>query len=123
MSKNITQVVPYPPNTTTIDCEIFHKVLRNVHMMKFELEQESWMLEGACSSMDSDLFFPIGSSMKAMKQIAEAKAVCNECSVKLDCLEYAISTNQDSGVWGGATEDERKTIRREYRKTGKLVNY
>ena len=39
-------------------------------MMKFELEQESWMLEGACSSMDSDLFFPIGSSMKAMKQIA-----------------------------------------------------
>ena len=38
-------------------------------MMKFELEQESWMLEGACSSMDSDLFFPIGSSMKAMKQI------------------------------------------------------
>ena len=30
-------------------------------------------------------------------------------------------TNQDSGVWGGATEDERKSIRREYKKTGTLV--
>ena len=45
-----------------------------------------------------------------------------ECEVKIDCLEYAIRTNQDSGVWGGTTEDERKSIRREYKKTGTLVN-
>ena len=35
--------------------------------------------------------------MKALKQAAEAKAICNECDVKIDCLEYAIRTNQDSG--------------------------
>ena len=37
--------------------------------------------------------------MKALKQAAEAKAICNECDVKIECLEYAIRTNQDSGVW------------------------
>ena len=47
--------------------------------------------------------------------------MCIRDSVKIDCLEYAIRTNQDSGVWGGTTEDERKSIRREYKKTGTLV--
>ena len=45
------------------------------------------------------------------------------CVVKVDCLEYAISSNQDSGVWGGTTEEERKSIRREYRRTGSLLNF
>ena len=60
--------------------------------------------------------------MKAIKQANEAKAICNECVVKIDCLEYAIITNQDSGVWGGTTEEERKSLRREYRKNGSLLN-
>ncbi len=77
-------------------------------MMKFELEQESWMLEGACSSMDSDLFFPIGSSMKAMKQIAEAKAVCNGCPVRIECLDEAKEIAEPFGIWGGLNEVERK---------------
>ncbi len=94
-----------------------------MQVLNFDIEQESWMLEGACSNLDSDLFFPVGSSMKAMKKSLEAKAICNECPVKLDCLEYALNTNQDSGIWGGTTEDERKSIRREYRKTGNLINY
>ena len=62
-----------------------------MQVLNFDLEQESWMLEGACSNLDSDLFFPVGSSMKAMKQSMEAKAICNECPVKLDCLEYALN--------------------------------
>ena len=71
----------------------------------------------------SELFFPVCSSMKAIKQSNEAKAICNECVVKIDCLEYAILTNQDSGVWGGTTEEERKSLRREYRKNGSLLNF
>jgi Transcription factor WhiB. len=61
--------------------------------------------------------------MKAIKQTNEAKAICNECVVKIDCLEYAIRTNQDCGVWGGTTEEERKSLRREYRKKGSLLNF
>ena len=61
--------------------------------------------------------------MKALKQSNEATAICNECPVKIDCLEYAINTNQDSGIWGGTTEEERKNLRRQYKKTGFLINY
>ena len=68
-----------------------------MQIVNFDLEQELWMQEGACVFADPDLFFPVGSSMKALKQAAEAKAICNECDVKIDCLEYAIRTNQDSG--------------------------
>ena len=117
-------MLPYVFNFSTInslDCETFHKVRNNVQIVNFDLEQELWMQEGACVFADPDLFFPVGSSMKALKQAAEAKAICNECDVKIDCLEYAIRTNQDSGVWGGTTEDERTSIRREYKKTGTLV--
>ena len=50
-----------------------------MQIVNFDLEQELWMQEGACVFADPDLFFPVGSSMKALKQAAEAKAICNEC--------------------------------------------
>ena len=79
------------------------------------------MLEGGCVYSDTELFFPVGSSMKAMKQANEAAAICMEVLCN-ECLDYAIRTNQDSGIWGGTTEEERKSIRRHYRKTGLVVN-
>lgn len=94
-----------------------------MQILNFDLEQEAWMEEGSCVYANTELFFPVGSSMKAIKQSNEAKAICNECPVKVACLEYAISSNQDSGVWGGTTEEERKSIRREYRRTGSLLNF
>ena len=115
---------PYKFKFSTIKrlaCEMFHKVMENVQMLKMEFEQEDWMLEGGCVYSDTELFFPVGSSMKAMKQSNEAKAICMECPVVTECLEYAIRTNQDSGIWGGTTEDERKSIRRQYRKTGLVI--
>jgi hypothetical protein len=42
-------------------------------MLNIDFEQEDWMLEGGCVYADTDLFFPVGSSMKAMKQANEAK--------------------------------------------------
>ena len=60
-----------------------------MQILNFDLEQEAWMEEGSCVYANTELFFPVGSSMKAIKQANEAKAVCNECVVKIDCLEYA----------------------------------
>jgi WhiB family redox-sensing transcriptional regulator len=34
--------------------------------------------------------------------------------VRVDCLDYALETNQDSGIWGGTSEDERRALRRQY---------
>lgn len=70
-----------------------------------------WASLGACQDSDPDLFFPIATSGPALQQMAEAKAVCARCPVRVDCLSYALDTGQDAGVWGGASAEERQEIR------------
>jgi WhiB family redox-sensing transcriptional regulator len=62
--------------------------------------------------MDPELFFPIGTTGPALDQIAAAKQVCACCPVKAQCLEFALQTRQDAGIWGGLDEDERRMLRR-----------
>jgi WhiB family redox-sensing transcriptional regulator len=38
--------------------------------------------------------------------------VCNECPVRVECLDYALTTNAQFGVFGGMSEDERRRVRR-----------
>jgi WhiB family redox-sensing transcriptional regulator len=63
---------------------------------------------------DPELFVPVGNTGPAVDQIDQAKSVCRECGVSTHCLEYAIKENQDTGVWGGLSEDERKSLKRKY---------
>ncbi len=72
----------------------------------------SWRSNSLCRDTDPDLFFPIGTTGHALTQIERAKEVCGECPVSIECLEFALETNQDSGIWGGTSEEERRTIRR-----------
>ena len=44
-----------------------------------------------------------------------AKKVCRGCPVRIDCLLYATETQQEYGVWGAATEPERRRLRRKLR--------
>ena len=71
-----------------------------------------WREISACRDTDPELFFPVGTTGIAVDQIASAKAVCNQCLARVECLEFALETNQDSGVWGGASEEERRALRR-----------
>ena len=73
---------------------------------------ESWRGSAACRSVEPDLFFPIGTTGTALHHIAAAKAVCATCPVTSECLDFALETNQDSGVWGGTSEEERRQLRR-----------
>ena len=45
-------------------------------------------------------------------RIEKAKTVCGRCTVTEICLQYALETGQDSGVWGGLSEDERRALKR-----------
>ena len=76
---------------------------------------DRWRDEAACAVTDSDLFFPVGVTGPAVGQIAAAKAVCATCAVQAQCLEFAIATNQEYGVWGGTSEEERRVLRRAWR--------
>jgi WhiB family redox-sensing transcriptional regulator len=73
---------------------------------------DTWRANSSCRDTDPDLFFPVGTTGPALEQIASAKAVCNSCEAKEPCLEFALTTNQDSGVWGGTSEEERRKLRR-----------
>ncbi|MEI6496782.1 MAG: WhiB family transcriptional regulator [Actinomycetota bacterium] len=73
----------------------------------------SWRTRAICRDTDPDLFFPVGTTGQALVQIARAKEVCGECPVQNDCLEYALETNQDAGIWGGLDEEQRRNIRRQ----------
>ena len=73
----------------------------------------TWRDQALCRDTDPELFFPVGTTGTALTQIARAKQVCGECSVRIDCLDFALSTNQDSGIWGGLCEEERRVIRRQ----------
>jgi WhiB family transcriptional regulator, redox-sensing transcriptional regulator len=75
----------------------------------------AWRQDAACISVDTETFFPIGLTGQALDQTLMAKRVCASCPVSDCCLEFALRTNQDHGVWGGRTEEERRTIRRSRR--------
>jgi WhiB family redox-sensing transcriptional regulator len=75
-----------------------------------------WLPEARCIGNDPELFFPVGTSDAALAQTAEAKHICGTCSVRPDCLEWALATFQDAGVWGGLDEEERRVIRRARRR-------
>ena len=72
----------------------------------------SWRNGAACRNSDPDLFFPAGTTGISLADIAKAKAVCRSCVVVGQCLQYALETNQETGVWGGTSEDERRRLRR-----------
>jgi WhiB family redox-sensing transcriptional regulator len=67
----------------------------------------AWQDYANCRGADADLFFPErGASTR------KAKAICNACEVKAECLEYAIVNGEKFGIWGGMSERERRRVRR-----------
>lgn len=71
-----------------------------------------WRHRAICVDEDPELFFPIGDDGPSLLQITEAKTVCRRCPVVSDCLNWAIESGQDAGVWGGMSEDERRALKR-----------
>lgn len=71
-----------------------------------------WRHRAICRREDPELFWPVGTSGPALQQIAEAKSVCRRCPVQAACLEWALESGQDGGVWGGMSEDERRALKR-----------
>lgn len=68
----------------------------------------AWQDFANCKGADPDLFFPErGASTR------QAKSICRECSVRDECLEFAIVSSEKFGIWGGLSERERRKIRKE----------
>ena len=72
--------------------------------------QTSWREQAACKGQDTAVFFPASDA-----EAGPAKAICATCPVRDLCLEWALATHQEDGVWGGLTDNERRRLRRRRR--------
>jgi WhiB family redox-sensing transcriptional regulator len=75
----------------------------------------AWRRHAACRGLDPEIFFPAIDD-DADGAFEDAKAVCTVCAVKETCLEFALQVREKEGVWGGATEKERRRILRQRRR-------
>ena len=67
--------------------------------------QLDWMRDGHCRHYPPAAFFPSdGVGVDA------ARKICATCKVQEACLEYALVSRIDHGVWGGCSERERRRI-------------
>ncbi len=69
-----------------------------------------WRQRAACRGVDPDIFYPVSD-----EEADEAKAICRSCTVREACLEWALNRRERDGVWGGATERERRRMIRQRR--------
>jgi WhiB family redox-sensing transcriptional regulator len=75
--------------------------------LPFLVDRPEWMRRGACRGVDQSVFFPprgVGGTA--------AKAICAECSVRGDCLAFAMDDDALLGTWGGTSSKERQAMRR-----------
>ena len=74
---------------------------------------DEWMQRAACKGMDPEIFFPEAAHGPAGD---EARAVCETCPVRVQCLEYALANVEPDGIWGGKTWRQRRKIRSDRRR-------
>ena len=72
-----------------------------------------WRHQASCVGVDLELFFPLGEGGSTRNQVKQAKAICASCPVNRACLDFALRTGLEFGIFGGQTESERRGTRDE----------
>lgn len=68
----------------------------------------SWMERGDCRGMDTEIWFDT-------ERYPAARAICANCPVRQECLDYAVAERIGYGIWGGKSDKERRILRRQRR--------
>ena len=71
--------------------------------------------QGHCAGRTEmvDYFYESSQGEEARARVREAKALCAQCEVRLDCLNFALRTHEKFGIWGGLSRRERQKLRRQ----------
>ncbi|MHB1509137.1 MAG: WhiB family transcriptional regulator [Acidimicrobiales bacterium] len=92
------------PRTTKL--RVGDTAVRGVRPME-QIPNHNWQQAAACKGCDPDIFFPgRGDNITARL----AKETCAVCSVKTQCLDYALEHGEHFGIWGGVSEKARRKI-------------
>ncbi len=72
-----------------------------------------WTERAACRDVPAGLFYPVAHETLNARRTREsiAVAICASCPVRGECLDHALRTHEDLGVWGGLPEGERRHYR------------
>ncbi len=74
---------------------------------------DDWREDAACRypphGVDADDWFALWITLDDRARVERVKAVCDDCPVRAQCLDYALDTRQPYGIWGGLTTHERGT--------------
>jgi WhiB family transcriptional regulator, redox-sensing transcriptional regulator len=76
---------------------------------------QDWLERAACRGEDGQVFFPPATGeTRAQRQMREhvAKAICQNCEVRTQCLSHAVATDERYGIWGGLNDLERRALQR-----------
>jgi WhiB family redox-sensing transcriptional regulator len=65
-----------------------------------------WLSRAACKG-ETDWFFSYDEEF-----VEHARAICEDCEVREECLQTALADPNLYGVWGGTTKAERRRIHR-----------
>ena len=89
---------------TLVSAEQIYAELARTHQL--EDPNMDWQVMGLCGDADQiDLWSSIDKNEKR-----RARAVCRECPVINDCMEFALTNNIQDGIWGGQSPNGRKRI-------------
>ncbi|WP_327205343.1 WhiB family transcriptional regulator [Rhodococcus opacus] len=86
----------------------------SVHLPAPVAEAWDWQLSAACRDADPAVFFHRDNERGEPREsrVRAAKRICRRCPVRARCLNYALEAYERHGIWGGYTEDERRTLQR-----------
>ena len=77
-----------------------------------EEDRVSWRDQAACLGFDVFFSSHVDQRLTRAPLQAQAQAICSTCLVQAECLDFALTTNQQWGTWAGTTPAERKRLRR-----------
>ncbi len=81
--------------------------------MSSQRSSEMWQAKAACRGPQASVFFPPSHFERKDDKAAReslAKAICATCTVRQECLDYAVRIREPHGIWGGLNELERKHL-------------
>lgn len=80
-----------------------HQVLSylKLHKPLLPWPRSGWIDEAICKQVDAELFGPTGKGNHNRDCKERAKKICAVCPVKKACLQTAIDSCENFGVWGG----------------------
>lgn len=83
----------------------------------------TWMDDAACRGMDVNVFFPDVKYERFVSPVFDdARATCERCAVREQCLMYAIENGETDGVWGGYSPVQRRDMRQRMMRKGMVGN-